>query len=85
MTYCQCSKLLTNDDIGFHRKMVNRGAHECMCIECLCEHFGLSVEKAHEMIDRFRQSGCTLPIEEDPPPQNNRQRIFFAAVISGRA
>ena len=45
---------------GFHRKMVNRGAHECMCIECLCEHFGLSVEKAHEMIERFRQSGCTL-------------------------
>lgn len=34
MTYCiKCSKLLTNDDIGFHRKMINRGAHECMCIE----------------------------------------------------
>ena len=52
MTYCiKCSKLLTNDDIGFHRKMVNRGAKE---------YFGLSVEKAHEMIERFRQSGCTL-------------------------
>lgn len=46
MTYCiKCSKLLTNDDIGFHRKMINRGAHECMCIECLCEHFGLSVKR----------------------------------------
>ena len=26
MTYCiKCSKPLTNDDIGFHRKMINRG------------------------------------------------------------
>lgn len=53
MTYCiKCSKLLTNDDIGFHRKMVNRGAKECMCIECLCDYFGISVERAHEMIER---------------------------------
>lgn len=61
MTYCiKCSTLLTNDDIGFHRKMVNRGAKECMCIECLCDYFGISVERAHEMIEHFRQSGCTL-------------------------
>ncbi len=61
MDYCiKCSKLLTNDDIGFHKKMVNRGAHEYMCIECLSEYFGLSVEQSHEMVERFRRSGCTL-------------------------
>ena len=61
MTYCiKCSKLLTNDDIGFHRKVVNSGAKECMGIEGLGDHFGISVERAHEMIEHFRQSGCTL-------------------------
>ena len=61
MDYCtKCSKLLTNDDIGFHKKMVNRGAQEYMCIECLSEYFGLSVEQSHEMIELFRRSGCTL-------------------------
>lgn len=61
MEYCiSCGEELHADDIGFHKKMVNRGAEEFMCIPCLCEHFGLTEEKAHEMIERFRQEGCTL-------------------------
>ncbi len=61
MTYCtKCQKPLNNDDIGFHKKMVNRGATECMCVECLSEYFGLEVEKSREMIERFRKSGCML-------------------------
>ena len=61
MAACKsCGKELTNDDIGFHKKMVNRGASEFMCIDCLCEYFGMSRQKALEMIDRFRKSGCTL-------------------------
>ena len=55
-----CGKILTNDDIGFHKKMVNRGATEYCCIECLADYYGITVEKAHEMIDRFRASGCSL-------------------------
>lgn len=55
-----CGKELTNDDIGFHKKMVNRGAEEFCCIECLSEYFGITVEKAHDMIERFRSSGCSL-------------------------
>lgn len=61
MEYCiTCEKELAPDDIGFHKKMVNRGAEEFMCIECLSDYFGLSVEKAHEMIERFREQGCML-------------------------
>lgn len=61
MEYCiSCEKELTNDDIGFHKKMVNRGAEEFMCIDCLCDYFGLTREKADEMIARFKEMGCTL-------------------------
>lgn len=55
-----CGRELTNDDIGFHKKMVNRGATEFCCIDCLCEHFGITRDKAQEMIDRFRAGGCSL-------------------------
>lgn len=59
--YClTCGKELTNDDIGFHKKMINRGATEFCCIECLSEYFGIPVEKSYDMIERFRSSGCTL-------------------------
>lgn len=61
MSECvSCGKELLPEDIGFHKKMVNRGAEEFMCIECLSDYFGITVEKAHEMIERFREAGCTL-------------------------
>ena len=55
-----CGKPLTADDIGFHKKMVNRGASEFACIDCLCEYFGLTREKAEEMIEKFKSMGCSM-------------------------
>lgn len=55
-----CGAELLPDDIGFHKKMINRGAEEFMCIDCLCDYYGITREKAEEMIARFRESGCTL-------------------------
>lgn len=55
-----CGCTLTRDDIGFHKKMVNRGAQEFMCIGCLCVHFNITRERAGEMIEGFRKSGCSL-------------------------
>ena len=61
-----CGKELTADDIGFHKKMVHRGAEEFSCIPCLCAYFGMTEEKAHSMIERFRKQGCLLfaPLDE---------------------
>ncbi len=59
-----CGRELTNDDIGFHKKMVNRGATEFMCTECLAEYFGISIEKALSMIEMYRESGCTLFVKK---------------------
>ena len=59
--YCvACSAELTSTDIGFHKKMVNRGADEFMCIDCLCEYFGITREKAESMIETFKAAGCSL-------------------------
>ncbi len=55
-----CGKPLTADDIGFHKKMVNRGATEFCCTACLCRHFHLTEEDAREMIERWRAAGCSL-------------------------
>ncbi len=65
MNYCvSCGKELTADDEGFHKKMVNRGAQEFMCIECLSDYFGITVEKSLQMIESFREQGCTLFYKE---------------------
>lgn len=65
-TYCiQCGKRLTNDEIGLYKKMVNRGATDFLCIDCLSAHFGITVEKALEIIEQYRRNGCTLFAKKD--------------------
>ena len=56
----KCGKELSVYDVGFHKKMVNRGAQTHTCIKCTSEHFGITEEKAWEMIARFQKAGCTL-------------------------
>ncbi len=64
-----CGKELDGYDIGFYRKMVNRGAQEYACIECMCKKIEITENQAWEMIRRFQKSGCALfPVEE----RNNR-------------
>ena len=60
MRCVSCGKELTVWDEGYFKKMVNRGATECCCIPCTAAHFGLTEEKAWEMIRRFQKTGCTL-------------------------
>ncbi len=62
MTVCckKCGKELTYDEIGLHRKLVNRGATEFWCIECLGEYYSISVEALRKKIEVFKEQGCTL-------------------------
>lgn len=64
--FCRnCGRKLTGDEIGLHRKLVNRGADSFFCIDCCAEHFEVSVETLEKKIRQFKDMGCTL--FEDKP------------------
>ena len=61
MAVCkQCGKELTKDEIGLHKKMINRGATEYCCLDCIAAYFQAPKELLKEKIEQFRKDGCTL-------------------------
>lgn len=60
MKCIKCSKELTKNDIGLHKKLINRGAKEFMCINCLSAYFKIPVEILEKKIIYFKEMGCTL-------------------------
>ena len=56
----KCGRKLTFDEIGIHKKMLNRGATEFYCLTCLAEHIGVTEERLQERIEHFRREGCLL-------------------------
>lgn len=61
MSVCkQCGKPLSPDEIGLHKKLVNRGATDYWCIDCLSAHFKVSVPLLKQKIIQFKKDGCTL-------------------------
>ena len=57
---CICGRDLIPDECALTKKLVNRGAAEYMCLSCLSEHFGVSVDTLRDKIRQFRDMGCTL-------------------------
>lgn len=56
----QCGRVLTRDEIGLHKKMINRGAVQFLCISCLAAYYSVTEEHMQERIRHFRAQGCTL-------------------------
>jgi len=52
--------MLTWDEVGLTKKLINRGATRFLCLGCLGRHFGLTIGELEEMIERFRRQGCAL-------------------------
>ena len=54
-------KELSGDELAIYRKLVNRGAAEFLCIDCLAEIFKCDKRDIEAKIKYYRDSGeCTL-------------------------
>jgi len=60
MTCARCGRPISSDEAGLTRKLVNRGATELFCFDCLGGMFHASRDKLEDMIRAFREAGCTL-------------------------
>ena len=65
MTCPGCGRETDSFDIGFFRKMINRGATECLCRACLGAQLGLTAEDVARLIRLFQRQWCALF-----PPEN---------------
>lgn len=55
-----CGKILTYNEVGAHKKFVNRGSTEFLCKICLAKRLDVTPEDIDRKIEQFRQQGCTL-------------------------
>ena len=61
MDFCmQCGRELTGDEIGLHKRIINRGDTSYWCIGCLAKRFCCEESLLREKIEHFRRMGCTL-------------------------
>ena len=56
----RCGAPLTRDEIGLHKKLVNRGSTSFCCIHCLSEEFKIPEDKLRDLIEQYRRTGCSL-------------------------
>lgn len=61
MSVCKnCQKSLLNDEVAIYKRLVNRGAQEFLCINCLAKRMEVEVSDIEEKIVHFKKMGCTL-------------------------
>ena len=56
----KCGKELTFNEIGAHRKFINRSSREFMCRNCLAQELKVPPELIDQKIEQFKLQGCTL-------------------------
>ena len=59
-TCMKCGKQLTFNEIGAHRKFINRGSNSFLCRICLAKRLDVPPELIDEKIEQFKKQGCTL-------------------------
>ncbi len=62
----RCGRTLTGDEVAVTKKLINRGAKEFYCVDCLAAWFEVRSEDILERIAYFREMGCTLFSEQEP-------------------
>ena len=55
---CGCG--LVRDEIALNRKLNGLDTEEFLCLDCMAEEFGVTVQDLRDKIEDFKESGCTL-------------------------
>lgn len=55
-----CGRELTYNEVGLTKKLINRGATQFLCIDCLAHKFEVTREDLEKKIIEFKEMGCTL-------------------------
>lgn len=56
----KCNRPLTYNEIGAHKRFINRGDTEFYCLTCLSGELRVSEDILKEKIEFLRQKGCML-------------------------
>ena len=56
----KCGKELSKDEIALTKKLISRNAVEFLCMECLAQYIGTTVEELEDKIKQFKEEGCGL-------------------------
>jgi biotin operon repressor len=56
----KCGKVLSHNEIGAHKKFVNRASTSFLCRECLAARLDIPPELIDQKIEQFKAQGCTL-------------------------
>ena len=56
----RCGRMLTRDEAAATKKLIDRGARDFLCAECLADRFRVEPRVIRDKIRQFREMGCTL-------------------------
>ena len=61
MINCEvCGCRLIRDEIALNKKLNGLETEEFLCLDCMAEEFGVTVQDLENKIEDFKESGCTL-------------------------
>ena len=55
-----CGSILSMNEVGLYKKMINRMAEEFLCKKCLADRLKCSTEYLDTNITQFKAQGCLL-------------------------
>ena len=59
--YCMaCGKILTRNEAGLNRKLIDGNMSEYYCLACLAEYLDVPEDALLAKIEDFKQEGCKL-------------------------
>ncbi len=57
--YCGASDLNKNT-VGINKKLYGKNVKRFLCMDCLAEDLGVTVEELLDKIEEFKEEGCEL-------------------------